>query len=176
MSVQSTSLIRCGVLLVLLTTITACATHRSQPATTPASHEIVTPSPLPKTATVVKPRPLHEKAAATALRQIGTPYRYGGADAGGFDCSGLVYFAYRHAGKQIPRTTGSMWNSLQRVPAAELRAGDVLFFRIEGKVSHVGMYLGDRRFVHAPQRGREVSVAKLDSPYYRQAYIGAGRP
>ncbi|MGB5245173.1 MAG: C40 family peptidase [Woeseia sp.] len=112
----------------------------------------------------------------TAMRQVGTPYRYGGADEDGFDCSGLVYYSYLQVGKNVPRTTRSLWNSLQRIPTSELRAGDVLFFRIEGKVSHVGMYLGSRRFVHAPQSGRHVSVARLDAPFYQQAFIGAGRP
>lgn len=112
----------------------------------------------------------------TAVRQVGTPYRYGGADEGGFDCSGLVYYSYQQVGKNVPRTTRSLWNSLQRIPTSELRAGDVLFFRIKGKVSHVGMYLGSRRFVHAPQSGRQVSVARLDAPFYQKAFIGAGRP
>lgn len=121
-------------------------------------------------------RTVHERAALTASRQVGVPYRYGGADTDGFDCSGLVHFAYRQAGKNVPRTTGSLWRSLERVSAGELRIGDILFFRIAGKVSHVGMYLGGRKFVHAPQSGRSVSIAKLDSPFYSKVYVGAGRP
>lgn len=121
-------------------------------------------------------RSVHERAALTAVRQVGVPYRYGGTDVDGFDCSGLVHYAYRQAGKSVPRTTGSLWRSLERVSRGELRVGDILFFRIAGKVSHVGMYLGGRKFVHAPQSGRSVSIAKLDSPYYSKVYVGAGRP
>jgi cell wall-associated NlpC family hydrolase len=117
-----------------------------------------------------------ESAAAIALDQVGTPYRYGGTDPGGFDCSGLVQYSYSLAGKQLPRTTKALWTSTSAVDQHELRVGDVLFFSIEGKMSHVGLYLGQRRFVHAPASGRTVSVASLDSPYYRGAFLRGGRP
>ena len=111
-----------------------------------------------------------------ALRQIGVPYRYGGSTAQGFDCSGLVQYAYANAGKKIPRTTAEQWRQLTPINSNSLRVGDLLFFRIEGKVSHVGVYVGDRRFVHAPSTGREVSTASLDSDYYRRAFVRAARP
>lgn len=117
-----------------------------------------------------------QRAAAAALDQVGVPYRYGGASPGGFDCSGLVQYSYREAGLSVPRTTGQLWSAASPVGRSELRAGDLLFFRIEGKMSHVGLYLGERRFVHAPQSGRKVSVASLDSPFYKAALIRAGRP
>ena len=116
-----------------------------------------------------------DRAADVALAQVGVPYRYGGATPGGFDCSGLVHYSYGRAGLTVPRTTGQLWSAAAPVDKHELRRGDLLFFRIEGKMSHVGMYLGERRFVHAPQSGRTVSVATLDAPFYRQALIGAGR-
>jgi cell wall-associated NlpC family hydrolase len=111
-----------------------------------------------------------------AVRQVGVPYRYGGNSTKGFDCSGLVQYAYAAAGKQLPRTTGDLWQQMQPVSDREVAVGDLLFFRIEGKVSHVGLYLGSRRFVHAPATGREVTVADLDSDFYRRAFIGGGRP
>ena len=116
------------------------------------------------------------KAANIAVRQVGTPYRYGGVGPSGFDCSGLVHYAYANAGKQLPRTTGGLWDSLHAVHRSELRTGDILFFRIEGKMSHVGLYLGDGRFVHAPSSGKTVSIAGLDSAFYRSAFIRGGRP
>lgn len=115
------------------------------------------------------------KAAAVALDQVGVRYRYGGNGPQGFDCSGLVHYAYRQAGVSVPRTTGDLWAAAADVDRNDLRAGDILFFRIEGKMSHVGMYLGERRFVHAPQSGRRVSVASLDAPFYRKALLRAGR-
>ncbi|MDZ7643801.1 MAG: C40 family peptidase [Woeseiaceae bacterium] len=131
---------------------------------------------FPAPASSVPARSLNEQAAVIAVRQVGIPYRYGGAGRGGFDCSGLVHYAYTRAGKPIARTTARQWQSLAPVSRHELRTGDVLFFRIAGKMSHVGLYLGDGRFVHAPSTGREVTVAALEAPFYRQAFIRAGRP
>ena len=115
------------------------------------------------------------QAAAVALDQVGVRYRYGGSGPQGFDCSGLVHYAYAQAGVAVPRTTGQLWAAAEDVDRSELRPGDILFFSIEGKMSHVGMYLGERRFVHAPQSGRSVSVASLDAPFYRSALLRAGR-
>jgi cell wall-associated NlpC family hydrolase len=117
-----------------------------------------------------------EHAAAVAMNQVGVPYRYGGSSPSGFDCSGLVHYSYSRAGLHVPRTTGQLWSSTQTVGRHELRIGDLLFFNIEGKMSHVGLYLGGQRFVHAPSTGRAVAVASLDSPYYRSAFTRAGRP
>lgn len=116
-----------------------------------------------------------ERAALVALDQVGVPYRYGGSSPDGFDCSGLVHYSYSHAGVAVPRTTAQLWSTARTVERRELRAGDLLFFNIEGKMSHVGLYLGDARFVHAPQSGRRVSVASLDSPFYSAALLRAGR-
>jgi cell wall-associated NlpC family hydrolase len=117
-----------------------------------------------------------EQAAVVAVRQLGVPYRYGGDGRNGFDCSGLVHYAYLQAGKAIPRTTSAQWRKLQPVAAGKLQVGDVLFFNIGGKVTHVGLYLGSRRFVHAPSSGREVTIEELDSAYYRTAFVRGGRP
>lgn len=121
-------------------------------------------------------RTLGEQAAVIAVQQVGVPYRYGGSTTKGFDCSGLVQYAYANAGKRIPRTTGGQWQELSPVDEQRIRVGDVLFFKIEGKVSHVGLYLGDRRFVHAPSSGKQVSVENLDSEFYRRAFVRAARP
>ncbi len=114
-------------------------------------------------------------AARAALEQVGAPYRYGGNEPGGFDCSGLVQYSYLRAGVHVPRTTTQLWSAAETIGQGDLRAGDLLFFRIDGKMSHVGMYLGERRFVHAPQSGRSVSVASLETPFYRQALVRAAR-
>ncbi len=115
------------------------------------------------------------RAALAALAQVGAPYRYGGQSPRGFDCSGLVHFAYLEAGVSVPRTTKQLWSAADTIDGDELQAGDLLFFRIDGKMSHVGMYLGERRFVHAPQSGRTVAVASLEMPFYRQALIRTAR-
>ena len=117
-----------------------------------------------------------DQAAAVALQQIGVPYRYGGSTPKGFDCSGLIYYSYSKVGKNVPRTTGSLWSGIQPVAKNHVRVGDVLFFRIEGKMSHVGIYIGDNQFVHAPSSGKVVTVGSLQSEFYRKALIRAGRP
>ncbi len=109
------------------------------------------------------------------MHQVGVPYRYGGASTNGFDCSGLVHYSYAKAGKNVPRTTAGLWHGARPISYGELQSGDVLFFRIEGKMSHVGMYLGNGRFVHAPATGRSVSVDSLDSDFYSLAFIRGGR-
>ncbi len=124
----------------------------------------------------VASRSVGDQAVNVALRQVGVPYRYGGMSPAGFDCSGLVHYSYSRAGKFVPRTTGALWKSAKPVSKSQLRPGDILFFRIAGKMSHVGMYIGGDRFVHAPSTGKHVTVASLRSDYYRKALIRAGRP
>ena len=131
---------------------------------------------VPHTAsTQARPRS-GEQAAVIAVQQLGIAYQYGGSTTQGFDCSGLVQYAYAQAGKHIPRTTAQQWRQLQPIGKDKLRVGDLLFFNIDGKIAHVGLYLGSRRFVHAPASGREVSIAELDSGFYRQAFVRGGRP
>ena len=117
-----------------------------------------------------------EQAALVAMGQVGVPYRYGGSTTRGFDCSGLVQFAWANAGRRIPRTTGEQWRALTPVGDKNLQPGDILFFRIDGGISHVGMYVGDGRFVHAPSTGRQVSIETLSSGFYRETFVRGGRP
>lgn len=112
--------------------------------------------------------------ARTALDMLGTPYRYGGNDPTGFDCSGLVQFAHARHGIALPRTTLLQYRHEKRDPP-ELRPGDVLFFRIKGRVAHSGIYLGDGRFVHAPSSGSNVSVSRTDNPYFSDRLAGVRR-
>lgn len=152
--------------ITMLWLITACSTN---PVATTSGPGVSSRSP------VATPS-LGEAAAHVALQQIGVPYRYGGATTSGFDCSGLVQYSYLRAGKRLPRTTSDLWTYTAPISRDQLRVGDLLFFRIEGKMSHVGLYVGSRRFVHAPSSGRTVTVASLDSPFYAEALIRAGRP
>lgn len=111
-----------------------------------------------------------------AARVVGAPYRYGGSTPRGFDCSGLVYYAHRQAGISVPRTTDAQLRRARPVPLHDLRAGDLLFFELEGKkVSHVGIYAGAGRFIHAPSTGKRVSYASSHSPFWRRRLISAGR-
>ncbi len=115
-------------------------------------------------------------AVAVARSMIGAPYRYGGTTPQGFDCSGLVYYAYREVGIAAPRTTREQLRLSRPVRLSDVRPGDLLFFRLSGrKVSHVGIYAGDGRFIHAPSRGKRVAYAEAESPYWRSRLIRVGR-
>lgn len=101
---------------------------------------------------------------------VGKPYRFGGASpSAGFDCSGLVQFSFQQAGIVLPRTTAAQLRASSPVRGSSLRRGDLLFFDQEGKKkSHVGIYLGEGKFVHAPSSGKRVRTDSLDSPYWRK--------
>jgi cell wall-associated NlpC family hydrolase len=117
--------------------------------------------------------------ARAARAQIGVPYRFGGADPRrGFDCSGLVAYVHGQEGIAVPRTAAQQFAAARSVSESELRPGDLVFFRLDARqrtVTHVGIYTGQRRFVHAPQTGRDVSEASLDDPWYRERFAGSGR-
>lgn len=117
-----------------------------------------------------------QQAAEYARGMVGKPYRYGGNSPSGFDCSGLVQYSYSRAGLPVPRTTRSQRQSSVAIGSQALRAGDLLFFNQEGqKSSHVGIYVGDGRFVHAPSSGKRVRVDKLDARYWQKHFAGARR-
>lgn len=141
-----------ALLLLSLLTLAACASA-------PPQHQ-----PSPST------RQAGARAAAYALKMVGKPYRYGGASPSrGFDCSGLVQYSYRHAGVKLPHNTEAQRRLSKPIRRAELRRGDLIFFDEKGgDNSHVGIYLGDGTFVHAPSSGKTVRRDKLDSPYWRQ--------
>ena len=113
-------------------------------------------------------------AVAAALDQVGTPYLWGGAEPGGFDCSGLVQWAYAHAGVVLPRVAQAQYDAGPRLPAGTpLAAGDLLFFGADPHaVAHVGLYLGDGRMVDAPHTG---ALVRIDEVRGRRL-VGATRP
>ena len=118
----------------------------------------------------------HQQASEVAASMIGKPYRYGGSSPQGFDCSGLVHFSYKRAGLNVPRSTKTQRGQSRKVSVSGLARGDLLFFNQEGKrSSHVGIYLGANRFVHAPSSGKRVRVDNLDDAYWRKHLIDARR-
>lgn len=111
-----------------------------------------------------------------ALAMVGRPYRAGGASPDGFDCSGLVHYSFLRAGLPVPRDTRSLLQAGRPVETEALAPGDLVFFDQEGKkASHVGIYLGQGRFVHAPSTGGRVRVDRLDAPYWRLSFSQARR-
>jgi cell wall-associated NlpC family hydrolase len=117
-----------------------------------------------------------DRAASQAAKMVGKPYRYGGSTPAGFDCSGLVLFSYQQAGLALPRETDQQRGASHKVRVSSLRRGDLLFFDQEGKKnSHVGIYLGDGAFVHAPSSGKRVRTDRLDSAYWKKHLSEARR-
>jgi cell wall-associated NlpC family hydrolase len=115
-------------------------------------------------------------AIRIAAQYLGTPYHFGGASPEtGFDCSGLMQWAYSHAGVSIPRVTYDQIDVGIPVDRAHLVPGDLIFFQHDGDVHHVGMYLGGGRFLQAPHTGDVVKVSSLDEPYYAEQFAGGRR-
>ncbi|MEA2444626.1 MAG: peptidoglycan DL-endopeptidase CwlO [Thermoleophilales bacterium] len=115
-------------------------------------------------------------AIKVAAQYVGTSYHFGGASPEtGFDCSGLMQWAYSHAGVSIPRVTYDQIDVGAHVDRAQLVPGDLIFFQNNGDVHHVGMYLGGGRFLHAPHTGDVVKVSSLDEPYYAEQFAGGRR-
>jgi cell wall-associated NlpC family hydrolase len=112
------------------------------------------------------------QAVQIALGEQGVPYVWGGESPSGFDCSGLVAWAYAQVGISLPHFTGSLWNVGTHVSVDQLEPGDLVFFHGE---SHVGMYIGGGQFVQAPHTGDVVKVSSLSDPWYSSGYDGAVR-
>ena len=116
------------------------------------------------------------RAAESALAMLGKPYHRRGNTPAGFDCSGLVQYSYGRVGVTLPRETQAQRLEGRPVRANELRRGDLVFFDQEGKKSsHVGIYIGQGRFVHAPSTGGRVRTDGLEAAYWRSHFVEARR-
>lgn len=114
----------------------------------------------------------------TAKKMLGVKYRYGGTSPNhGFDCSGLVQYSHRTAGINLPRTTGQQYRAAKPIPRKHLKAGDLVFFKtaISRVISHVGIYLGNNKFIHAPSSGKRVKISSMKEKYWRKRFTAAGR-
>lgn len=126
-----------------------------------------------------------QKAQSTAMNklmgQLGKPYRWGGTSPRtGFDCSGLVYYAYKDLVKiHIPRTANEMYHlrDARPVDRDELQSGDLVFFRTRGRgaADHVGVYVGNGKFIQSPRTGRDIQITSLSEDYWVRHYVGARR-
>ena len=155
-------MMRAGLILpaALMAALSACSSipDRPAPITARASDETAS------------------KAVEYARDMLGKPYKFAGDTPAGFDCSGLVKYAYARAGIALPRDTQSQQRMSVLVSAQALRAGDLLFFDQEGKKkSHVGLYLGNGRFIHAPSSGGKVRIDSMNAQFWRKHFVEARR-
>jgi cell wall-associated NlpC family hydrolase len=119
---------------------------------------------------------LGHQVVAAALDLRGVPYRNGGTDARGFDCSGLVAYVFRQYGLSVPRQTSAQFAAGRKIDKDEIRPGDLVFFStIAPGASHVGIAVDDDEFVHAPSSGGVVRVERLTLPYWQKRFVGARR-
>lgn len=131
--------------------------------------------------TIVKKqtKPQHElrnNIVAQAKAQIGKPYRLGGTSPNeGFDCSGLVHYTHQHIGLDLPRRSEDQYHASQKSKTVE--PGDLMFFSISSRgkrIDHVGIYIGNNQFVHAPGKGKPVRIADISNDYWKRKFIGTG--
>ncbi|WP_426815801.1 C40 family peptidase [Klebsiella sp. WOUb02] len=123
---------------------------------------------------------VRQSAINKLMEQLGKPYRWGGASPySGFDCSGLVYYAYKDLVKApLPRTANEMFHhrNADSIKQNELEQGDLVFFRIhKGSVDHVGVYIGNNHFIQSPRTGSDIRISKLTDDYWQNHYVGARR-
>jgi len=151
--------------------LSACASHTVRMPETE-------PEPPAATAPLIRESDKASTVAFQALAYLGVPYRAAGlSPQTGFDCSGLVAYVYREgAGMALPRNSFELSRVGQPVERAALRPGDLVFYNTQSRdYSHVGIYLGEDRFIHAPSSGGEVRVENLRADYWIRRYNGARR-
>ena len=155
--------------ILTLALLSACG----GPATRPSASASRRLAPVPRG--IAKPNDILFRS----IGLVGTPYRWGGnTPESGFDCSGLIDYVFREiAGVSLPRTVQDIYAvRLDEVPRDRLQGGDLVFFHTFGSgASHIGIYVGQERFVHAPNEGGTVRLDYLTNPYWAKHFLGARR-
>jgi hypothetical protein len=122
---------------------------------------------------IQNPAPTNGTALDWAFEALGTPYVWAGATLDGFDCSGLVYWAYQQVGVTLPRGSAAQWDATTRISAEELQPGDLVFFGAD--LFHVGLYAGNGYMLHSPREGSTVEIVSLSESYWSANLYGYGR-
>ncbi len=166
-------------LILLVVTAAGCATSGAVPRPFPSVGQ-APPQDVVAGPAVSAGAPSYSSAfgyglAGTALALRGVPYRNGGSDPSGFDCSGLVWYVFAQHGLHVPRTVAEQYRTGSQAQG-DLEPGDLLFFSTTTPgPSHVGILIGNDEFVHAPSSTGQVRVERLSAPYWGSRYLGARR-
>lgn len=125
---------------------------------------------------VVSQQQIRNRISQIAHSTIGAPYKWGGNNPHhGFDCSGLMSYIHKNAlGINIPRTAAQQRDQSRTIPYEKLQPGDMLFFKTGRNANHVGVYIGNRKFVHAATGSKHVKIASMDSPYWHKRFVKFG--
>ncbi|MFL5945314.1 MAG: NlpC/P60 family protein [Gaiellaceae bacterium] len=150
--------------------LAAAAQTRFAGQSTPSVSGVGVGASTPEGSTVAPPN-VHGGVVGIAMRYLGVPYVWGGSSPRGFDCSGLVMYAFGQMGISLPHSTYALWGMGSAVSRDQLQPGDMVFF---SGLSHMGIYIGGGQFIHAPHTGDVVKISSL-SGYYASAYYGARR-
>jgi len=155
-------------LSVLTLTLVGCSGTPSHSSSSRIDYE------LP--ATPVSNKEARQLIMKEAAAQLGKPYKLSGnSPREGFDCSGLVFYTHLKAGKLLPRRSEDQYLSANKV--TQIKPGDLVFFSTDSQgkhIDHVGIYLGNEQFIHAPGKGRTITTTKLTESYWQRRFIGAG--
>jgi peptidoglycan DL-endopeptidase CwlO len=160
---------------------TGCATTGATPRPFPTPNPPAASAPAPRPAAGAPATPAAADAAGygvagTALSLRGAPYRNGGSDPAGFDCSGFVRYVFEQNGVAVPRTVTEQFRAGRQVSGQQLEAGDLVFFStVTSGASHVGIAIGGDEFVHAPSGAGAVRVERMSAPYWSTRFVGARR-
>lgn len=177
MNLPGRSGIRSALVALALSTSLACYPARLPPPDAAPRPVAESSPPNPDPTASNSAVPVAERVVELALASIGRPYEWGGTDSNGFDCSGLIQFAYGEYGIRLPRVSRDQIRAGSPVGLAPdlLRPGDILGFsrEVQGETSHVGLYVGDDRFIHSSTTG--VRISDLTDPYWQERLVAARR-
>ncbi|HXG88050.1 MAG TPA: C40 family peptidase [Vicinamibacterales bacterium] len=172
-------MVRLSILLVGIVLVTGCASTGAVPRPFPlpgGAHPPASPAGEGAAAAVMAPSTDGYSISSTALSLRGAPYRNGGADPGGFDCSGFVSYVFAQHGLRMPREVRKQYEVGKDVTTAALAPGDLVFFTtVAPGASHVGIIVGGDQFVHAPSTNGVVRVEHLSTRYWADRFLGAKR-
>ncbi len=162
---------RFALLLLIALTAAACATTGGTPRPFPGA-----PAPPATRSAPPSPPVARTPIVATALTLRGTPYRNGGSDPSGFDCSGFVQWVFARSGTRLPREVRDQYDAGRKIDLREVKPGDLLFFETVSRgASHVGLAIGGNQFVHAPSSRGVVRVERFTTNYWAHRFVGARR-